>query len=563
MYPAPLRTAMALLLKKTVLYHPGRTGGHWVKALVRQAGLIHGESARLHDSPEDLRHWPEAASRPWSIAFVRHPLTWTRSFWIHETHFGWTNDLLHPPNEFSTFPEYLEYLIDAFPGGAVKRYFAPFIDSVNLIGRFEALGTELFRVLTVAAEIGPTMPVAVPPPINRSPDDIVSASAKGPRSLLERFLANETDYCRRFGYEGIPEHCLADDLDCQRKWFPVLSSIKGGAPEDNGPAPDNTFVFSDGTVWRGRPEYRRWQLSIWDALGRSRRTGNGGFLELGCGDGFFVFLAEELGYRPCYGVDAYRRSTTVAASSRLDSKAEFVQASMFARLDHELASTLLIRGLLNHTPWPHLLLLNANQMLAPGGEIIIGSVIIETDPDPGLCFSNFADAALFPESCPMIMSRTYLSNLVSQCGLVVDEICSEYDEISDKQGLIDGLSKVLHCPREGLLRRVVWKLRVAEERAESAELAWWLRSEPCFLRDCSSIDLNKAACRTIDQLTTENTRLKSEIERLTLALDDREADLRRERHDAALRNAELADRTTRLEQALADLKTVGTATLPT
>jgi hypothetical protein len=250
---------MALLLERTVLYHPGRTGGHWVKAVVRQAGLIRGESAQLHDSPEDLRHWSDAASRPWSIAFVRHPLTWIRSLWIHETHFGWTNDVLHPPDEFSTFRDYLEYLIDAFPGGVVKRYFAPFIDNVNLIGRFENLETELFRLLKEAGESVPEMFVAARV-INRSPDDIVFASAKAPRSILERFLRNEADYCSRLGYERIPESCLADDQDCQRKWFPVLSSIKGVAPEDSGVVPDNTFVFSDGTLWRGRPEYWRWQL---------------------------------------------------------------------------------------------------------------------------------------------------------------------------------------------------------------------------------------------------------------------------------------------------------------
>lgn len=534
-----------------------------MKAFVRQAGLLRGESPRLHDSPEDLRHWPDAASRPWSITFVRHPLTWVRSFWVHETQFGWTNDPLHPPDEFSTFPEYLEYLIDAFPGGAVKRYFAPFIDNVNLIGRFEDLGAELFRLLKEAGETVPEMTVAGRV-INSSADDIVLASAKAPRAILERFLRNEADYCSRLGYECIPEDCLADDQGCQRKWFPVLSSIKGAAPVDSRVAPDNTFVFSDGAVWRGQTDCRRWQLAIWDAFCRSRRIEKGGFLELGCGDGFFVFLAEGLGYAPCWGVDTYRRSTTMAAAARLDSKAQFVEAPMLARLGDGLASTILIRGALNHTPWPHLLLLHAKQMLTRGGEIIIGSVIIEADPDPGLCLSNFGDTVLFPRSCPMIMSRRYLLNVVSQCGLAVDEICSEYDEIGDKQkqALLEGLAKVIHSPPEGLLRRVVWRLRVADDQADSPELGWWLRSEPPRLRDFSSIDLNKAAFQTIDQLTTENTQMKSDIERLELALHDREVDLERERCDAALRNAELVDRTNRLERSLAELSAFSPAPLP-
>ena len=405
---------MALLLEKSVVYHPGRTGGHWVKAVLRRAGLVRWESARLHDSPEDLRHWPEGASRPWSIAFVGHPLSWVRSLWLHETHFGWTNDLLRPRDEFATFPEYLNYLIEAFPGGAVKRYFAPFIDNANLIGRFEELRAELLRVLQEAGESVPELLEGRF--INRSPDDIVSACAKAPRATLERSLTNEADYYSRFGYDGLLEECLDENQECQRKWFPVLSFRGGAAPEDGKLAPDNTLVFSDGTLWPGQPEQRRWQLAIWDAMERSSRTEKGGFLELGCGDGFFVFLAEELGYGPCRGVNTYCRSTTRAAAARLGSKAQFIEAPMFARLGDGF------RNMLNNTPWPHLLLLHAKQMLTEGGEIIIGSVI---------------------------MSRTFLLNLVSQCGLAIDGICSEYDEIIDQQKrkLLEGFAKILHCPR--------------------------------------------------------------------------------------------------------------------
>ncbi len=526
-----------------------------MKTLVRQAGLIRGESSRVHDSPEDLRFWAEAMSRPSSIAFVRHPLGWIRSLWIHESQFGWTNGLLCPPDELSTFPEYLEYLISAFPGGAVQRYFAPYIDNVNLIGKFEVLGADLVRLLKEAGEVLPEMPVAGRA-INGSARDIVSEAAKAPGSLLERFLTNEADYCRRFGYECIPESCLADDRGCPKRWFPVLSAIKGETPDESTVIPENTFAFSDGTQWRGLPEYRRSQLAVCDALYRSRRTEKSGFLELGCGDGFFVFLAEELGYGPCRGVDAYCRSTTTAAAARLDSKAQFVEAPLLGRLGGECVSTILIRTALNNTPWPHLLLLSAKRMLAPGGEIIIGSVIVEADPDPGVCFSNWGDTALFPQSCPMIMSRRYLVDLIDQCGLVVDEICSEYDEIADKQKLklMEGIERLLRAPREGILRRVVWRLRAADDRSPaSPELMCWLHSEPSVLRDCPPINLNGAACRTIEQLTKENTKLNSDLERLELALYDRERDLAAERYDAALRNAELQDRTERLEHALAEL----------
>jgi SAM-dependent methyltransferase len=525
-----------------------------VKAFVREAGLIRGESPRLHDSPVDLRFWLEATSRPWSIAFVRHPLTWIRSLWIHETQFGWTNDTLRPSDETWTFPEYLEYLIGAFPDGAVRQYFAPFIDNVNLIGKFEGLSSELRRLLNEAGETVPEMPAARRV-INRSADDIISRSAKAPRAILERFLGNEADYCGRFGYKGIPEVCLPGVEDFQGKWAPVLTTIKDEVALENTVAPEHSFVFSDGTKWTGKPEHRRWQLAIWDALSRNSDGRKGGFLELGCGDGFFVFAAEELGYEPCWGVDRYLRYTPEAAVARLGSKAQFLKVSALAQLDDRSVSTILIRGELNNTPWPHLLLLDVKRILAEGGEIIIGSVIVEPDADPGLCFSNFGTSSIFPQWCPMIMSRKYLLDMVSQCGLVVDEMCSEYDEIvsEEKRKVLEGLAKFLHCAQEGLLRRVVWRLRLAEEQVEAPELEFWLRSKPPALVDCSPADLNQAARQTIDQVTAENDHLKGEVELLRQGLYDREVDLQAERNEAALRNAELKDRTKRLEEALSQL----------
>lgn len=544
---------MALLLQHTVVYHAGRTGGHWVKAALQAAGLIQGQSRRIHDNPEDLQFWPEAQCRPWSICFVRHPISWVRSFWIHETQFGWTHEEFRPLREYSPFAEYLEQLIDRFPGGAVSRYFDPFVNNVRLIGKFEALDKQLFELLTHAGENIPEA-LRLPRPINYSYPDIVNSSATAPQSVRERFLANEINFCRRFDYAGIPKQCLADPCKAPMKFFPVLTIRSQSRVSEETVTPENTFLFSDGSEWRGNPEGRRSQLAFWDALSRRGRNGDGTFLELECGDGFFVFLAEELGYGCCRGVTLYPRMSTTAAAARLRSKAQFVHKPALAELDENPANTILIREVLNHTPFPHTLLLHARRMLAPGGEIVIGSVIIDCDRDPGMCISNSARAPLFPLTCPMIMSRAFLLDVIGQCGLELVEVCSEYDEImaEDKQGLLGTLAEAIPRAADGLIRRVVWRL-CAKEAAESEELQYWLRGQPNHLLDFAPVDGNDAASRTITFLYQENRRLNNSLQRLEAALGDREFDLERERHDAALRNAELVDRTARLEQALAEL----------
>ncbi|HUE02537.1 MAG TPA: hypothetical protein VMR62_23415 [Bryobacteraceae bacterium] len=157
-------------------------------------------------------------------------------------------------------------MIETFPGGAVKRYFAPFIDNVNLIGKFEGLRAELLRLLKEAGENVPELPEGRI--INRSADDIVSACAKAPRAILERFLANEAEYCSRFGYDRLPEECLDDNPECQRKWFPILPSRGGAAAENSKPARKARSYF---------------RMALYGGVGQSRGDGNWPFGTHWCG----------------------------------------------------------------------------------------------------------------------------------------------------------------------------------------------------------------------------------------------------------------------------------------
>ncbi len=548
-------TLMALLLEKTVIYHPGRTGGHWVKAAVQQLGVFRAELGQTHDTPYDLGYLPEVQCRPSSITFVRHPLTWVRSLWIHETQFGWTNPDFRPQNEYLCFSDFLQELIERYPDGSASMYFAPFVDNVSLVGRFEALETDLLDLLRKAGEAVPESGISLPREINNSAPDIVSASAKAPVQLLERFLATEQEFCRRFNYAGIPQSCVADGRTVPVKWFPVLPATNGCnlGPEDI--VPDQTFLFSDGLLWQGNPARRRSQLAIWHALSRTQPSAESRFLELGCGDGFFVFLAEQLGHAWCCGVDLYPRLTTKAAAARLNSAARFEYLRAFDRLTERDFTMILIREALNHTPWPHLLLLQAKDMLAGNGEILIECLIADPDSDPGLCFANGGNPSLLADSCPMIMSRAYLLNVIRQCGLEVAEVCSEYDEIVEKErkGFIEQrIARLIPASVDGFLRRVFWKLRALPGEHQPPELQLWLRKHVEHVVDYSAEDVNNAAHRTNVLLLRENQQLRSELQRLEGALHDTEVVLARER-------ADLVDRTRRLEHALDELNILRSA----
>jgi hypothetical protein len=159
----------------------------------------------------------------------------------------------------------------------------------------------------------------------------------------------------------------------------------------------------------------------------------------------------------------------------------------------------------------------------------------------------------------MVMSRQFVLMMIAKCGLeVADKIC-EYDEIIEPslKAEVAGVVMDFSSSVDGFFRRVVWKLRARRECGVSDLRECWLHGNPMWLFDCAKgEDLNLAALRTIDMLQLETTKLADEVAALKVALLDRERDLAITRNELALRSCELIDRTTRLENALAELDRV-------
>jgi len=77
---------MAIQISKAIFLHIPKTGGTWIRHYFQETNLdhkrpefkekgahIHGEAVReLIGHSEDL-----------FFCFVRHPLTWLRSYWVH------------------------------------------------------------------------------------------------------------------------------------------------------------------------------------------------------------------------------------------------------------------------------------------------------------------------------------------------------------------------------------------------------------------------------------------------------------------------------------------------
>jgi len=193
------------------LLHVPKTGGTWATRALIDAGVPCKavELARLDHYAEHGHVWlgdiaPDADL--FSVAFVRHPLSWWRSFWAHRMREGW----LFPDHEIDSrassddFDEFISMVIERLPGflGVLfERFIGPPERPISFIGRYEHLTDDLARAVRLAGEpfdearLRSTLPENVGD-YQRFPacyDPVLAqALAEAEHRTIDRFYANDT-----------------------------------------------------------------------------------------------------------------------------------------------------------------------------------------------------------------------------------------------------------------------------------------------------------------------------------------------------------------------------------
>lgn len=192
---------MALILKNGVFIHIAKTGGSWVAELLRQQGLVAAATARSHvNFKETISEVPAAAGLP-SFAFVRHPVTWWKSYWAYRMKTGW--DPNHPVDKVSqseVFEDFIRKMLDRAPGYLSRRY-REMTEGVTYIGRFEALRESLMEILLkIGADI-PADAVYGKAEVNvAAQEPAYDRRCRFSAELLAQLSEKEGYAFRRFGY---------------------------------------------------------------------------------------------------------------------------------------------------------------------------------------------------------------------------------------------------------------------------------------------------------------------------------------------------------------------------
>lgn len=215
---------MALKLPRSFFCHVGRTAGHRVRQTLDELGLSRGEVAGFHDWPSRCWNIEPSLIGTFTFCFVRHPLSWLRSYWMHQMQFGWEDF-----DEYSRllrswhFEEFLERSIQTYPDGPVSAVFAPFVTECSFVGRQETLRESLVEALTKAGEhFDPAriseLPAGIPI------EDEIRACAKASLPILSRVMSAERELCTRWGYTGIPESLIGEARPFSGPFFDISSA---------------------------------------------------------------------------------------------------------------------------------------------------------------------------------------------------------------------------------------------------------------------------------------------------------------------------------------------------
>jgi hypothetical protein len=207
----------AVVNDRIALLHVPKTGGTWATHAIIQAGVHvtdpHVSEPDEHYAQKGHVRFDQIAGREqlFTIAFVRHPLDWWRSFWAHRMREGW----IFPDHEIDSrassenFDEFVEQVVGNLPGFCselFERFTGPPDAPVSFVGRYERLVDDLAGALTRAGQPFDEQALRAFPPRNvgeerylsvRYRKDLVRRLARAERAAIDRWYPGTT---RRWGW---------------------------------------------------------------------------------------------------------------------------------------------------------------------------------------------------------------------------------------------------------------------------------------------------------------------------------------------------------------------------
>ncbi|GEM_PF-1844574 len=527
---------MSVVLPNSVFFHIGRTGGHWVSHVLWRAGLIQDRLYPLHLTPAQANAGGALSPKPASFCFVRHPVSWLASLWLHEMEFGWGQSGVGAAAS-DHFPTFVERMLATFPKGPCSHAMAPYVDHCSFVGRTESLSSDLGQALNHAGEAFDPALLAIPP-INESAIPKLRVAAKAPAALLERVMAAESAFCERFDYQGVPEKFVADSVE------PVWPLIRARA--DDGACdkalqfdlvqPRFDYHLDDGGVIASKGHERATQWALTQAV--EGLAPGSTCAVVSESDPYFAYLAGDHGCSPVTFVNSADAATSAPLLGRLAGEVTTQPLETFLKSSEPTLDALVFCDSLEISIAAEMELIHAALVLKPGGQLVFTAPILHAPVSVRTLWGlNASGRKLSYYSLPYI--DTLLANLgFSQVEIVrtIFEVPSE-EHASEAHALADALG----TDRDRLLGKAIIRARrqdagpSAISREDLVKL--WLLRRPVDFMHTPTDGLPIAAQATIAMLKAQLAEERQKRTQAQQGMADREQELIKTRVNlAALAN---------------------------
>ena len=192
---------MALITKRCRFLHTPKTGGIWVNTAIANAGITVAVAA------EHLNVYNAPGHGMFTIAFIRAPWPWWKSYWVFKKKRGWDRE-----NDFDMecwsddFEQFVGNVISRRPGywtEVCSLFVGRPGEEIDFIGRYERLVDDLVRGLQLAGETFDERRLRATPKANCG--DYQRFSPVCSEELQTRLLEAEREGIERFGYQNVVE----------------------------------------------------------------------------------------------------------------------------------------------------------------------------------------------------------------------------------------------------------------------------------------------------------------------------------------------------------------------
>ena len=180
--------------------------------------LNQGEIGRGHD-PASLLPFDDGI-RPFIFVFIRHPLSWYRSYWAYRMQVEWKVHPRQPITGWQTFGSVLDHecrandfatwmrnVLAYMPEGFLSRIYRIYTEEVDFVGKVESFSKDLSRALTLAGETFSPKALQSLPKRNVTNTKFTTLATL-PKTLAGKVMAAESYIVAKWHYDFIPHSIL-------------------------------------------------------------------------------------------------------------------------------------------------------------------------------------------------------------------------------------------------------------------------------------------------------------------------------------------------------------------